>query len=113
MEVTRLWVDIYIFMLRHDSIAFDKECRKLLANIHFFDVLRSDRSISSHGLEARTPFLDRKFVQYYLSINPNLRHHASQNKPEKYIIREAIDMYSPGLLLVTYCGELKKLLVTV
>ena len=81
-----------------DSIAFDKECRKLLANIHFFDVLRSDRSISSHGLEARTPFLDRKFVQYYLSINPNLRHHASQNKPEKYIIREAIDMYSPGLL---------------
>ena len=79
-------------------IAFDKECRKLLANIHFFDVLRSDRSISSHGLEARTPFLDRKFVQYYLSINPNLRHHASQNKPEKYIIREAIDMYSPGLL---------------
>ena len=46
-----------------DSIEFDKECRKLLNQIHFFDVLRSDRSISSHGLEARTPFLDRHFVQ--------------------------------------------------
>ena len=38
-----------------DCIAFDKECRRLLSDIHYFDVLRSDRSISSHGLRARTP----------------------------------------------------------
>ena len=29
-----------------DSLEFDKECRRLLNDIHFFDVLRSDRSIS-------------------------------------------------------------------
>ena len=40
-----------------DALDFDKECRRLLKDIHYFDVLRSDRSISSHGLEARTPFL--------------------------------------------------------
>jgi len=81
-----------------DSIAFDKECRKLLSNIHYFDVLRSDRSISSHGLEARTPFLDRTFVQYYLSINYNIKDHRSNDKCEKYLIREAIKKINPTLL---------------
>ena len=38
-----------------------------------FDVLRSDRCISRHGLEPRTPFLDRTFVNYYLSLPINLR----------------------------------------
>ena len=54
------------FHLAPNEIEFDKECRRLLSNIHYFDVLRSDRCISSHGLEARTPFLDRYFVEYYL-----------------------------------------------
>lgn len=81
-----------------NPIDFDKDCRKLLSNIHYFDVLRSDRSISSHGLEARTPFLDRNFVQYYLSISPTLRDHGYNNKPEKYLIREAVEMFNPNLL---------------
>ena len=73
------------FHLAPDSIEFDKECRKLLNNIHYFDVLRSDRSISSHGLEARTPFLDKSFVETYLSINPNMRNHVFMGKCEKYV----------------------------
>lgn len=81
-----------------DSIAFDKECRKLLSDIHYFDVLRSDRSISSHGLEARTPFLDREFVQYYLSISYELRDHSHNKSAEKYLIREAIEKHNPTLL---------------
>jgi asparagine synthase (glutamine-hydrolysing) len=81
------------FGLAPDEISFDKECRKLLSNIHFFDVLRSDRSISSHGLEARTPFLDRSFVQTYLSIPPGIRFHKKNEKCEKYLIRKA------------FCGE--------
>ena len=77
------------FHLAPDSIEFDKECRKLLNNIHYFDVLRSDRSISSHGLEARTPFLDKNFVDTYLSINPNMRNHTFMGKCEKYLLRRA------------------------
>ena len=42
--------------------AFEEETERLLRNISKYDVLRSDRSISSHGLEARTPFLDKQFV---------------------------------------------------
>ena len=74
-----------------DSIEFDKECKKLLKEIHFFDVLRSDRSISSHGLEARTPFLDANFVSTYLSIPANIRNHSENKCCEKYLLRRAFD----------------------
>ena len=74
-----------------DSIAFDKECKKLLNEIHWFDVLRSDRSISSHGLEARTPFLDTNFVSTYMSIPAFIRDHGANNQCEKYLLRKAFD----------------------
>ena len=77
-----------------DSIEYDKETLRLLKDIHLFDVLRSDKSISSHGLEPRTPFLDKGFVNYYLSIPIELRNHninQSNNEKciEKYLIRSA------------------------
>lgn len=70
-----------------DPVAFDGETRRLLREIHAFDVLRSDKSISSHGLEPRTPFLDREFVQMYLSIPPNIRYDPSSM--EKNLFRYA------------------------
>ena len=74
-----------------DSIEYDKETVRLLKDIHLFDVLRSDKSISSHGLEPRTPFLDKAFVNYYLSIPVELRNHNLNNNMEKYLIRSAFD----------------------
>lgn len=74
-----------------DILECDKECKRLLNHIHYFDVLRSDRSISSHGLEARTPFLDREFVQTYLSIPVSFRHANLHRKDmmEKQLLRHA------------------------
>uniref|UniRef100_A0A6C0HDF8 asparagine synthase (glutamine-hydrolyzing) n=1 Tax=viral metagenome TaxID=1070528 RepID=A0A6C0HDF8_9ZZZZ len=72
-----------------DAIEFDKETRRLLNDIYMYDVLRSDKSISSNGLEPRTPFLDRSFVQYYLSLHPSVRYHPGERKCEKYLIRTA------------------------
>jgi asparagine synthase (glutamine-hydrolysing) len=78
----------YLYMKKClDNIEYDKETRRLLSNIHYFDVLRSDKSISSHGLEPRTPFLDRLFVNYYLSIPLDIRNHNNQDHIEKYIVR--------------------------
>jgi asparagine synthase (glutamine-hydrolysing) len=74
-----------------DPVLFDKECRRLLKDICYYDVLRSDRSISSHGLEARTPFLDREFVDLYLSIPPKERCHSKQGFCEKFLLRSAFD----------------------
>lgn len=80
----------YLYMyLAPDSIEFDKEVRRLLYDIHLYDVLRSDKCISSHGLEPRTPYLDRAFVQYYLSIPPQVRFHTRNEHCEKYWMRAA------------------------
>lgn len=49
-----------------------KECIKLLKEIHMYDVLRADRAVSFFGLEARVPFLDRRFIDYHMSLNPHL-----------------------------------------
>ena len=78
----------YLYMSSADNcIEFDRETRRLLKDIHMFDVLRSDKCISSHGLEPRTPFLDRSFVNYYLGINPSIRFHAQNSQIEKYLLR--------------------------
>jgi asparagine synthase (glutamine-hydrolysing) len=81
-----------------NSTEFNNECRRLLENIHCFDVLRSDKSISSHGLEPRTPFLDLALVEYYLNIPSNIRDHNIQKKQEKYFIRHVINKFDSDLL---------------
>ena len=81
------------------SVEFDYECRRLLRDIHMYDVLRSDRSISSNGLEARCPFLDKEFVDSYLSLSPELRNHNNHNKPEKYLLKEAFRGWLPNEVL--------------
>ena len=74
---------------------FDEECRRLLSDIHKFDVLRSDRSISHHGLEARTPFLDKSFVQLYMGLMTTFKYMGLKNNKnhdkicEKYLLRES------------------------
>jgi len=73
-----------------DDFEFDKETRRLLKDIYMFDVLRSDKSISSNGLEPRTPFLDRSFVNYVLTIPPYFRNHRNfPGAPEKNLLRRA------------------------
>jgi asparagine synthase (glutamine-hydrolysing) len=74
-----------------NSIKFDIECRRLLDDIHLFDVLRSDRSISANGLEARTPFLDKQFVSVVRSIDPFFLKPVKGERMEKYILRHAFD----------------------
>ena len=77
---------------------FDEETRRLLKDIHRFDVLRSDKSISSHGLEPRTPFLDKELTRFYLSIPIEYRNHNQEQNCEKYFIRKSIEIYEPNLL---------------
>lgn len=92
----------YLYFLHApDDLSFDKECRRLVGDIHKFDVLRSDKCISSHGLEPRTPFLDRAFVSFYMSLPIELRNplsHKGGKKCEKFLLRSAIEKYMPELL---------------
>jgi len=96
----------YLYFLSAPSdLDFDFECRRLLKDISMFDVLRSDKCISSHGLEPRTPFLDKQFVDYYLGIPATLRnplsrfHKKAGTAPcEKQLLRQAFDVVEPDLL---------------
>ncbi len=78
-----------------DAEAFQQEAIRLLQDIHYFDMKRGDRSISSAGIEARVPFADKKFIQYYMGIDPKLRMF-DDNKMEKYWLRKAFE--KDGLL---------------
>ena len=72
---------------------FQKECIHLLTNIHYFDVLRSDRCLSSHwGLETRTPFLDKRFVEFYMSIDPMLKMWSNDTIEQKSHIMEKMPL---------------------
>jgi asparagine synthase (glutamine-hydrolysing) len=77
---------------------FDEECKRLLKDIHNYDVLRSDKCISSNGLEPRTPFLDRSLICSYLSIPANIRNHCNGERMEKSLLRSSIERYSEDLL---------------
>ena len=87
----------YLYMHKCTSdIEFDRETRRLLKDIHLFDVLRSDKSIPSNGLEPRTPFLDKNFVNYILSLPISFRNHNNQKQIEKFILRNS---FSPNNFL--------------
>ena len=88
----------YLYMqMCPDSYEFERETRRLLQDIHLFDVLRSDKCISSNGLEPRTPFLDKSLVQFYMSL-PRETKYAIHRKGGKYSIRQAFADMSPPVL---------------
>lgn len=78
---------------------FEAESERLLKEIHIFDVLRSDRSVAAHGLEARTPFLDKNVVATWRSIATGFRkpYRGETERMEKQILRDAFvdDKYLP------------------
>jgi asparagine synthase (glutamine-hydrolysing) len=86
-----IWGSYLYFYGAPSSHAFEAETRRLLKDIHMFDVLRSDRCISSHGLEPRTPFLDKQFVAVALSVATEFRMPIKGSRPEKWLMRKAFD----------------------
>jgi len=89
-----VWGSYLYFKSAPSDHAYEAEVTRLLKDIHMFDVLRSDRSISSHGLEPRTPFLDRQFVAVARSVPTEFRR--PKDCPEKCLLRRAFE--GTGLL---------------
>jgi asparagine synthase (glutamine-hydrolysing) len=68
-----------------NSEKLNDESLRLLKNMHKYDVLRADRSVSSHGLELRVPFLDKTFVSFMLTVPGHLKQPI--NGLEKHLLR--------------------------
>jgi len=66
---------------------FQLEAEKCIREIHMYDVLRADRCISVNSLEARVPFGDLEFVEYVMSIPPEMK--MNTYGKGKYLLRRA------------------------
>jgi asparagine synthase (glutamine-hydrolysing) len=79
-------------------LEFQKEASKRVKELYIYDVLRADRCISAHSLEARVPFSDTDFVQYVMAINPEKK--MNTYGQGKYILRKAFEGdYLPDSIL--------------
>ncbi|NCB51219.1 MAG: asparagine synthase B [Clostridia bacterium] len=72
-----------------DAEEFQKEAEKRISEIYMYDVLRADRSISVHSLEARVPFGDLFFADYVMHLDPAVKMNV-YNKG-KYLLRHAFE----------------------
>lgn len=77
------------------------DCNRLLSNIHFFDGLRSDRAISSKwSLESRTPFLDKDFVNTYITSSIQYRRPSNPKGLTKQLLRDSFLALLPHDILL-------------
>jgi asparagine synthase (glutamine-hydrolysing) len=66
---------------------FQKESAKRIHELYIYDVLRADRCIAAHSLEARVPFSDQDFVEFVMAIDPKLK--MNTTGMGKFLLREA------------------------
>ncbi|MFT4927291.1 MAG: asparagine synthase (glutamine-hydrolyzing) [Phenylobacterium sp.] len=76
-----------------------EETVRKLDRLHMFDCLRANKSMSAWGIEARVPFLDKKFLDVAMSMDPQDKMCGSNGKMEKHILREAFEGYLPDEVL--------------
>ncbi|MBS4039034.1 MAG: asparagine synthase B [Flavobacteriales bacterium] len=82
----------YLYFRNAPSVVdFQKETIERVQKLHTADLLRADKSTMAHGLEARVPFLDKKFLDLAITIQPEEKMPQTYNGVEKYILRKAFD----------------------
>lgn len=74
--------------------AFQQESHKRISELYAYDVLRADRCIAAHGLEARVPFSDTDFVTAVMHVDPALK--MNTKNMGKWLLRQAF--VTEGLL---------------
>lgn len=77
---------------------YHKECVRLVARLHQWDVMRANKAPFAWGVETRVPFLDKKFLEVAMGIDATEKMPNLSEKPdgvhcklEKYILRKAFD----------------------
>lgn len=73
---------------------FQKEAEKRVRELYMYDVLRADRCISAHSIEARVPFADHEFVRFVMEVAP--RYKMNSTGVGKHLLRRAFS--GSGLL---------------
>jgi asparagine synthase (glutamine-hydrolysing) len=81
--------------------AFGGENVRMVRDVRYFDLLRSDKSISGAGLEARVPFADKTFLEFVMSLPPWMKRfgEGADYAVEKHLLRKAFDGLLPDDVL--------------
>jgi asparagine synthase (glutamine-hydrolysing) len=81
----------YLYMrAAPDDEEFEHETTRLLSEIHLYDVARSERCMAAHGLESRSPFLDRQLVSAVRGLPTHVLR-PTKDRLEKEILRWSFD----------------------
>jgi len=77
--------------------AFAQENGRMVRDVRYFDLLRSDKSISGTGLEARVPFADKTFLEFVMSLPPWMKRfgEGADYSVEKHLLRTAFEGLLP------------------
>lgn len=67
---------------------FHEETVRKLGKLHWYDCLRANKSLSAWGVEGRVPFLDKKFLDIAMRLNPSAKMCPGEVM-EKKVLREA------------------------
>jgi asparagine synthase (glutamine-hydrolysing) len=76
------------FLKAPNDADFKRENERMIRDVRFFDLLRSDKSISGAGLEARVPFADKAFLEYVMRIPARFKRFDDE-RMEKFLLRKA------------------------
>ena len=76
---------------------FARENTRMVRDVRCFDLLRSDKSISGAGLEARVPFADKTFLEFVMSLPPWMKRfgEGADYAVEKHLLRKAFGSLLP------------------
>ena len=76
---------------------FARENARMVRDVRCFDLLRSDKSISGAGLEARVPFADKTFLEFVMSLPPWMKRfgEGAEYAVEKHLLRKAFRTLLP------------------
>ena len=72
-----------------NAAEFQAEAAKRVRELYMYDVLRADRCLAAHSLEARVPFADLDFAKYVMAINPQRK--LNTYHKGKYLLRHAFE----------------------
>jgi asparagine synthase (glutamine-hydrolysing) len=77
--------------------AFAQENVRMVRDVRCFDLLRSDKSISGAGLEARVPFADKTLLECVMSLPPWMKRfgEGADYAVEKHLLRTAFEGLLP------------------
>lgn len=73
---------------------FHEETLRKLDKLHLYDCNRANKSLSAWGVEGRVPFLDKKFIDAAMRINPKDKM-ITDERMEKWVIRKAFENELP------------------